>query len=80
MLSEPEPEEQVLMSQPKDDPALSSGDSMQKDVAEDQETEGHPPQGPDTLVVLEFNPASKSEFCLCGHAIALGVSGSTGRT
>nr|XP_025866845.1 protein KIAA0556 homolog isoform X1 [Vulpes vulpes] len=60
VLSEPEPEEQVLMGQPKDDPALSSGDSMQKDVAEDQETEGHPPQGPDTLVVLEFNPASKS--------------------
>ncbi|XP_057605961.1 katanin-interacting protein isoform X2 [Hippopotamus amphibius kiboko] len=60
VLSEPEPEDQVLMGHPKDDPPLSSGDSVQKDVSEDQETEGRPPQGPDTLVVLEFNPASKS--------------------
>ncbi|XP_034526111.1 protein KIAA0556 homolog isoform X4 [Ailuropoda melanoleuca] len=60
VLSEPEPEEQVLVGHPREDPPLSSGDSVQKDVPEDQEMEGCPPQGPDTLVVLEFNPASKS--------------------
>ncbi|XP_004397321.1 PREDICTED: uncharacterized protein KIAA0556 homolog [Odobenus rosmarus divergens] len=60
VLSEPEPEEQVLVGHPREDPPLCSGDSMQKDVPEDQEMEGHPPQGPDPLVVLEFNPASKS--------------------
>ncbi|XP_062956228.1 katanin-interacting protein [Cynocephalus volans] len=60
VLSEPEAEDQVLMGHPRDDPPLSSGDSVQKDVPKDQETEGRPPQGPDTLVVLEFNPVSKS--------------------
>uniref|UniRef100_A0A452S005 Katanin interacting protein n=1 Tax=Ursus americanus TaxID=9643 RepID=A0A452S005_URSAM len=60
VLSEPEPEEQVLVGHPREEPPLSSGDSVQKDVPEDQEMEGRPPQGPDTLVVLEFNPASKS--------------------
>ncbi|XP_059752794.1 katanin-interacting protein isoform X6 [Balaenoptera ricei] len=60
VLSEPEPEDQVLLGRPRDDSPLPSGDSVQKDVSEDQGTEGRPPQGPDTLVVLEFNPASKS--------------------
>ncbi|XP_076997573.1 katanin-interacting protein isoform X4 [Tamandua tetradactyla] len=61
VLSEPEPEDQALMGHPRDDPPPFSGDSVQKDVLEDQETEGgHPSQSPDTLVVLEFNPASKS--------------------
>nr|XP_030727438.1 protein KIAA0556 homolog isoform X4 [Globicephala melas] len=60
VLSEPEPEDQVLVRCPRDDSPLPSGDSMQKNVSEDQESEGRPPQGPDTLVVLEFNPASKS--------------------
>ncbi|XP_029802522.1 protein KIAA0556 homolog isoform X1 [Suricata suricatta] len=60
VLSEPEPEERVLGGHPRDDPVLSSGDSVLKDVPGDQEMEGNPPQGPDTLVVLEFNPASKS--------------------
>ncbi|XP_045051269.2 katanin-interacting protein isoform X3 [Desmodus rotundus] len=60
VLSEPEPEDQALVGYPRHDPRLASGDSVQKDVPEDQETQGHPPQGPDTLVVLEFNPASKS--------------------
>ncbi|KAI5939981.1 Katanin-interacting protein [Manis javanica] len=60
MVSEPEPEDRVLVDHPRDDPPLSSAISVQRDVAEDQETEGRPPQGPDTLVVLEFNPASKS--------------------
>ncbi|XP_037669885.1 LOW QUALITY PROTEIN: katanin-interacting protein [Choloepus didactylus] len=61
VLSEPEPENQALMDHPGEDPPLFSGDSVQKDVPEDQETEGRrPPQGPDTLVVLEFNPASQS--------------------
>lgn len=78
MLSEPEPEEQVLVGHPREDPPLSSGDSVQKDVPEDQEMEGCPPQGPDTLVVLEFNPASKSEFCLLWVVFAFG--GSNGRT
>ncbi|XP_073744201.1 katanin-interacting protein isoform X4 [Callorhinus ursinus] len=60
VLSEPEPEEQVLVGHPREDPPLCRGDSVQKDVPEGQEMEGHPPQGPDPLVVLEFNPASKS--------------------
>ncbi|XP_023414639.2 katanin-interacting protein isoform X7 [Loxodonta africana] len=60
VLSEPEPEDQALMGHPRDDPLLSSGDSMQKDLPEDQEAEGHPLQGPDTLVVLGFNTTSKS--------------------
>ncbi|XP_068380287.1 katanin-interacting protein isoform X2 [Eschrichtius robustus] len=60
VLSEPEPEDQVLLGRPRDDSPLPTGDSVQKDVSEDQGTEGRPPQGPDTLVVLEFNPASKS--------------------
>ncbi|XP_072798923.1 katanin-interacting protein isoform X1 [Vicugna pacos] len=54
--SEPEPEDH-----PRDDPPPSSGDPGQKDVSEDPETERHPSQGPDTLVVLEFNPASESK-------------------
>ncbi|KAK2493665.1 hypothetical protein MC885_014564, partial [Smutsia gigantea] len=60
VVSEPEPEDQVLVGHPRDDPPLSSAISVQKDVAEGQETEGRLPQGPDPLVVLEFNPASKS--------------------
>ncbi|XP_043312023.1 katanin-interacting protein isoform X6 [Cervus canadensis] len=60
VLSEPEPEDQVLVGCPRDDSPLSRRDSVQKDFPEDQETEGRLPQGPDTLVVLEFNPASKS--------------------
>uniref|UniRef100_A0A8C0WQ66 KATNIP domain-containing protein n=1 Tax=Castor canadensis TaxID=51338 RepID=A0A8C0WQ66_CASCN len=60
VLPEPEPEDQVSMGHPTDDPLLSSGDSVPEDVPKDLELEGQPPQGPDTLVVLEFNPASKS--------------------
>ncbi|XP_054438757.1 katanin-interacting protein [Pteronotus mesoamericanus] len=60
VLSESEPEDQALVGYPGHEPPLFSGDSVQKDVPEDQETQGHPPQCPDTLVVLEFNPASKS--------------------
>ncbi|XP_014650074.1 PREDICTED: uncharacterized protein KIAA0556 homolog isoform X2 [Ceratotherium simum simum] len=60
VLSEPEPEDQALVGHPRDDPPLSSVDLAQKDIPEDRETEGRPPQGPDALVVLEFNPASKS--------------------
>ncbi|XP_066239210.1 katanin-interacting protein isoform X3 [Saccopteryx leptura] len=60
VLSEPEPEDQALAGSPRPDPPLSGGDSVQKDVSEDQEAEGHPPRGSDTLVLLEFNPASKS--------------------
>lgn len=71
VLSEPEPEDQVLVGHPRHDPPLSSEDSVQKDVSEDQETEGRPPQGPDTLVVLEFNPASKSELCLTAAFLCL---------
>ncbi|KAG8513543.1 hypothetical protein J0S82_012856 [Galemys pyrenaicus] len=59
VLSEPEPEDQVLVGHPSEEPPLSSGDSVQKRVPEHQETR-HAPQGPDTLVMLEFNPASKS--------------------
>ncbi|XP_032698591.1 LOW QUALITY PROTEIN: protein KIAA0556 homolog [Lontra canadensis] len=60
VLSEPEPEEPVLPGHGREDPHLSSGNSVQKAVPEDQGPEGRPSQGPDPLVVLEFNPASKS--------------------
>ena len=80
VLSEPEPEDQVLLGRPRDDSPLPSGDSVQKDVSEDQGTEGRPPQGPDTLVVLEFNPASKSKLCLMRHFFAFDVSGSNNWT
>ncbi|XP_006859959.1 PREDICTED: uncharacterized protein KIAA0556 homolog [Chrysochloris asiatica] len=60
VFSEPEPEGQVLVNTSRDDPLLSSGDSVQRDFPEDQETEGRPPQGPDTLVTLAFNTASTS--------------------
>lgn len=80
VLSEPEPEDEVLVGRPRDDSPLPSGDSVQKNVSEDQETEGRPPQGPDTLVVLEFNPASKSKLCLMWYFFAFDVSGSNNRT
>ncbi|XP_062040809.1 katanin-interacting protein-like isoform X6 [Lepus europaeus] len=51
--SEPEPEPEGC---PGGDCPLSTGD---KDAPEDREAGGRPPQGPDTLVVLEFNPASQ---------------------
>ncbi|XP_047570336.1 katanin-interacting protein isoform X1 [Lutra lutra] len=60
VLSEPEPEEPVLLGHGREDPPLFSGNSMQKAVPEDQGPKGRPSQGPDPLVVLEFNPASKS--------------------
>uniref|UniRef100_A0AC11ETA9 Katanin interacting protein n=1 Tax=Ovis aries TaxID=9940 RepID=A0AC11ETA9_SHEEP len=60
VLPEPEPEEQVLVGCPRDDSPLSRRDSVQKDAPEDPETEERSPQGPDTLIVLEFNPTSKS--------------------
>ncbi|XP_054570524.1 katanin-interacting protein [Eptesicus fuscus] len=59
VVSEPEPEDQALVGSPRHGTPLSRGDSMYKDVPEDQETAGSPPRGPDTLVVLEFNPASR---------------------
>ncbi|KAM6166717.1 katanin-interacting protein [Erethizon dorsatum] len=59
ILSEPEPEDQELLGRPRDDPALFSGDSGQKSFPEDQEREGQPASGPDALMVLEFNQASK---------------------
>ncbi|XP_051703511.2 katanin-interacting protein isoform X4 [Oryctolagus cuniculus] len=49
--SEPEPE-----GCPGGDCPLSTGD---KGAPEDREAGGRPPQGPDALVVLEFNPASQ---------------------
>ncbi|XP_063468861.1 katanin-interacting protein isoform X12 [Symphalangus syndactylus] len=60
ILSEPEPEDPALVGHRRDDCPPSSGDLAQKDVPGKQETEGRSPPGPDTLVVLEFNPASKS--------------------
>ena len=79
VLSGPEPEDPALAGCPREDPPLSSGDSVPKDVPEDQETEGRLPQGPDALVVLEFNPASKSKLCLMWHFFAFDVSGSKSR-
>ncbi|XP_045428482.1 katanin-interacting protein isoform X3 [Pipistrellus kuhlii] len=55
VLSEPEPEDQALAGSPRPGSPLS----MKKDAPEDQGTAGPPPRGPDTLVVLEFNPASR---------------------
>nr|KAF6489779.1 hypothetical protein HJG59_007249 [Molossus molossus] len=60
VVSEPEPEDEALVGYPRHDPPLSRGESVQKDAPEDQQTKGPLPQGPDTLVVLEFNPTSKS--------------------
>ncbi|XP_072871360.1 katanin-interacting protein isoform X4 [Chlorocebus sabaeus] len=60
ILSEPEPEDPALVGHPGDDRPPSSRVSTQKDVPGEQETEGRSAPGPDTLVVLEFNPASKS--------------------
>nr|XP_007986813.2 katanin-interacting protein isoform X7 [Chlorocebus sabaeus] len=60
ILSEPEPEDPALVGHPRDDRPPSSRVSTQKDVPGEQETEGRSAPGPDTLVVLEFNPASKS--------------------
>lgn len=79
VISEPELEDHVLLGHRRHDPHLSSEDSVQKEVPEDQGTEGHPPRGPDTLVVLEFNPASKRELYLMWHFFAFGVSGSNSR-
>lgn len=80
ILSEPEPEDPALVGHPRDDRPPSSGVSTQKDVPGEQETEGRSAPGPDTLVVLEFNPASKSELCLVYHFFAIGVSTSNSRT
>lgn len=82
MLSEPEPEDQALVGYPRHDPPLSRGDSVQKDVPEDQETAAHPLQDPDTLVVLEFNPASKRKPCLIPmwRFFAFDIFGSKSRT
>lgn len=71
MLSEPEPEDQALVGSPSHGTPLSRGDSMQKDVPEDQEMAGHPLRGPDTLVVLEFNPASRGKLCLVWCSLSL---------
>ncbi|XP_012587473.1 PREDICTED: uncharacterized protein KIAA0556 homolog isoform X2 [Condylura cristata] len=54
-----EPEDQALEDHAGEGAPLPSGDSVQNGAPTDQLT-GHPPQGPDTLVMLEFNPASKS--------------------
>ncbi|XP_062040812.1 katanin-interacting protein-like isoform X1 [Lepus europaeus] len=71
--SEPEPEPEGC---PGGDCPLSTGD---KDAPEDREAGGRPPQGPNTLIVLESNPASQSEFCLPWHFVACGVAGSSRR-
>lgn len=60
VLSETETEDLVLPGHTSDEFPLPSQDTVQKDVPKDQELEGWPPQGTDTLVVMEFNPASKS--------------------
>ncbi|XP_036051886.1 katanin-interacting protein isoform X4 [Onychomys torridus] len=53
VLSETDTEDLIL-------PGHTSQDTVQKDVPKDKELEVRPPQGIDTLVVMEFNPASKS--------------------
>uniref|UniRef100_A0ABK0LT52 Katanin interacting protein n=2 Tax=Rattus norvegicus TaxID=10116 RepID=A0ABK0LT52_RAT len=60
VLSETETEDPVLPVYARDECPLPSHDAVLKDVPKDQELEGRPPQTTDTLVVMEFNPASKS--------------------
>lgn len=62
VLSETETEDLLMPGHTTDEFPLPSQDTVQKDVPKDQELEGRPPQGTDTLVVMEFNPASKSEL------------------
>ncbi|XP_041523019.1 katanin-interacting protein isoform X3 [Microtus oregoni] len=59
VLSETETEDLLMPGHTTDEFPLPSQDTVQKDVPKDQELEGRPPQGTDTLVVMEFNPASK---------------------
>jgi hypothetical protein len=61
VLSETETEDPVLPVHNRDECPLPSHDAVQKDVPKDQELEGRHPQATDTLVVMEFNPASKGE-------------------
>ncbi|KAL6046469.1 hypothetical protein STEG23_021430, partial [Scotinomys teguina] len=60
VLSETETEDLILPGHTSDEFPPPSQDTVQKDVPKDQELEGRPLQGIDTLVVMEFNPASKS--------------------
>ncbi|XP_052055562.1 katanin-interacting protein isoform X3 [Apodemus sylvaticus] len=60
VLSETEPEDPVLPVHDRDECPLPSHDAVLKDVPKDQELEGRHPQATDTLVVMEFNPTSKS--------------------
>ncbi|XP_035298122.1 protein KIAA0556 homolog isoform X5 [Cricetulus griseus] len=60
VLSETETEDLILPGHTSDEFPLPSQDTIQKDVPKDKELEGWPPQGTDSLVVMEFNPASKS--------------------
>ncbi|KAM5131725.1 katanin-interacting protein isoform 2-T2 [Callospermophilus lateralis] len=59
VLPEPQPGDPAPRGCPRDDPAPSSGVPVPTDTSEDREA-GRPPQRPEPLVVLEFNPASKS--------------------
>ncbi|XP_019062949.1 protein KIAA0556 homolog isoform X2 [Fukomys damarensis] len=59
IVSELEPEDQELLGRPTGDLTLFGGALGQKSGAEDQEPEAQPPPGPDGLLVLEFNQASK---------------------
>ncbi|KAL1787305.1 KIAA0556-like isoform X2 [Sigmodon hispidus] len=58
--TETETEDIVLPGHTSDGLPLSSQDAVQKDAPKDQELEGRPLQGTDTLVVMEFNPTCKS--------------------
>ncbi|XP_076408101.1 katanin-interacting protein isoform X1 [Peromyscus maniculatus bairdii] len=60
VLSETETEDLILPGHTSNEFPLPSQDTVQKDVPKDKELEGRPPQGIDTLVVMEFNPAFKS--------------------
>uniref|UniRef100_I3MWA4 Katanin interacting protein n=1 Tax=Ictidomys tridecemlineatus TaxID=43179 RepID=I3MWA4_ICTTR len=59
VLPEPEPGDPAPGGCPRDEPAPSSGVPEATDVSKDREA-ARPPQRPEPLVVLEFNPASKS--------------------
>lgn len=62
VLSETETEDSVQPVSNRDECPLPSHDAVLKDVPKDQELEGRHPQTTDTLVVMEFNPASKGEL------------------
>ncbi|XP_008839870.1 protein KIAA0556 homolog isoform X2 [Nannospalax galili] len=55
-----EPEDLMLRGHPRDELLLSSWDTVQKDTPEEQELESQRLRTTDAIVVMEFNPTSRS--------------------